>query len=87
MYDGGPESWFRSAINGRAPGSRDDFFHPPDNPVFQHHLDPMRMRRRFRQEPLDDAFRELSRTLILLLNDAHAHARLDVRSDVAAQAG
>jgi len=36
--------------------------------------------RRVREDALDDAFRQLTRSLILLLNDTYFHSRLDIGS-------
>src|SRR6185295_18083162 len=69
-------------VNARPdlPRLLDDFFDAANDAVIEHDFDAVRMIRRLCQDSLDDAFRQLSRSLILLFNDAHLHARLNLRS-------
>src|ERR1051326_4685863 len=55
-----------------------DFFHASDNTAVEHYLDSMRMMRRISQNALNNPFRQLSRSLILLLYNAHSHSGFDL---------
>lgn len=57
-----------------------DRLHPPHLARGQAHLDAVRVRRRVLEQLRDHAPRELSGGLILLLNDVHGHARLNLRT-------
>ena len=56
------------------------FLHPAHEAVLCADLNPMRVNRRFRQQSLNNPFRELSRPLVVLLNKGNEHPRLDVFS-------
>ena len=56
------------------------FFDASDDAAFEHHFDTVRMSRRIGQNPLNDAFREFARALILFLNNTNLHSRPDIRS-------
>lgn len=55
-----------------------DLFHSPYNAAFQTDLDPVWMRSGFGENLLDDAFRQFSGSLILLLYDLNTRPRFDV---------
>ena len=61
----------------------DYLLHPSDNSIVQHDLDAVGMVRRVREDSLDDSFGKLPGPLILLLNNAHTHAGLDIGSVLA----
>ena len=61
------------------PGSL-DFFDPTDYSAFQHDLNAVRMRARVGQYSADDAFRELSAALILLLHHQDFGADMNIAS-------
>ena len=60
-----------------------DLFHPSHNPTFQHDFDAVGVVGRLRQNSLDNTFGQLACPLILLLNDADYHSRLDIGSVLA----
>ena len=60
-----------------------DFLNASDDSVFEHDFDAVRMLRGFGEDSLNDALCELSAALILLLNHADLHSRLDLRSGLA----
>jgi hypothetical protein len=64
--------------------TRNYFLYPADDAVFEHHLDTVRVIGRFCQEFLNDAFGQLSRSLILFLDHPDEEARTDVRTNLSA---
>ena len=62
---------------------RQDVFDATDNSVFEHHLDAMRMCRRFGEKPLNDSFGKLARPLVLFFDNPNFHARLYLRARAA----
>ena len=64
-------------------GSADDLLYAPHDSIVEHHLDSVRMRRRLRENSLNDPFGQRSGSLVLLFDDAHFHSWLDARSVLA----
>lgn len=58
-----------------------DFLDSSHFPGRQSDLDPVRMRRRARQDVLHDAVRQFTRTLVMLLHDRDVETRFDVLAD------
>jgi hypothetical protein len=61
----------------------DDFLDAPDDPVFEHDFDAVRMLRGFGEDSLDDSLCELSAALMLLFHHAYFHSGLKLRSSLA----
>ena len=59
--------------------SGNDLFHAPYNAAFQTDLDTMGMRGGFREDVLDDSFRQFSGSLVLFLYDHNTRSRFDIR--------
>jgi hypothetical protein len=90
----GPRSWpvfqrpsgagkFDHFIVGWASAFFDDFLDTPDNGVFEHDFDSVWMLGRVCENSLDDAFREFSGALVLLLHDVYPHAWSNLGSGLA----
>ena len=60
-----------------------DFLDASNDAVVEHDLDAVGVPRRFGENPVDNALRELPAALVLLLHDTHLHPRLDLRSSLA----
>lgn len=66
--------------SGSAEASIVRFFHPSDLSGGELDLDPMRVKRGFREDPLDDTLGEISCALIGLLHDRDVLSDSDVLS-------
>ena len=73
----------RLAGTMRASIAADELLDPADDSVIEHHLNSVGMIRRLRQDSLNNSFRQLSCPLILLFNNTHFHANLNIRSRLA----
>src|SRR6266511_4070903 len=58
------------------------FFYAPHRPALQTDFDPVRMSRGFGENILDNTFGQFTRALILLQDDEHGHAGLNVRTQL-----